>query len=135
MKIFRGRKTDTGCIVELDNEGYVPQLSLEKSLQVVDHSPTGFQWGYKGSGPTQLAAAILHEVTDDPETTRGYYQLFKSDHVSQWEDTFEINELEIKIWLSLVGAQIDPTATRINTARNGLKKRKVMTVKDRQIRA
>ena len=64
LKIFRGRKTDTGCIVELDNEGYTTQLSLEKSLQVVDHSPDGFQWGYTGSGPPQLAAAILNEVTE-----------------------------------------------------------------------
>ena len=51
MKVFRGRKTDTGCIVELDNEGYTTTLSLEESLQVVDHSPDGFQWGYTGTGP------------------------------------------------------------------------------------
>ena len=59
MKIFRGRKTVVGCIVELENDGYVTQLSLEKSLKVVDHSPDGFQWGYNGSGPAQLAAPFF----------------------------------------------------------------------------
>ena len=107
MKIFRGRKSDTGCVVELDNEGYLTNLSLEKSLQIVGHSPDGFQWGYSGSGPAQLAAAILYEITDDVELSRGYYELFKHDHVSQWEDIFEISEFEVRIWLSLVGAEIE----------------------------
>ena len=47
------------CVVGLADEGYTMQLSLEKSLKVVDHSSTGFQWGHQGSGPAQLAAAIL----------------------------------------------------------------------------
>ena len=109
MKIFRGRKTTDGCLVELDNEGYVTQLSLEKSLQVVDHSPDGFQWGYSGSGPAQLAAAILYEITDDPDLTRTYYQLFKFDHVAKWEGLiFEISEDEVRNWLQNVGAPIAP---------------------------
>ena len=102
MKIIRGRKSPDGCIVELDNESYITKLSLEKSLSIADHSPDGFQWGYNGSGPAQLAAAILYETTDDVDLSREYYQLFKFDHVSQWEDIFEI-----RIWLSLIGAKIE----------------------------
>ena len=89
MKIFKGRKTDTGCIVELDNQGYTTKLSLEKSLQVVDHSPDGFQWGYTGSGPAQLAAAILNEVTDDPELARAYGELQPLDTPT----TYPVNNL------------------------------------------
>ena len=92
------------CVVELTDDDYTTQLSLEKSLQVVDHSPDGFQWGYQGSGPSQLAAAILNEVTEDPEITREYYELFKHDHVSQWADDFEINEFQVRDWLRSVGA-------------------------------
>jgi len=33
-------------------------LNLEASLKVVNHSPTGFAWGYGGSGPAQLALAL-----------------------------------------------------------------------------
>ena len=50
MKIFRGTKSDTGCIVELDNEGYTTKLALDKSLKIADHSPDEFQWGYSCSG-------------------------------------------------------------------------------------
>ncbi len=30
-----------------------------ESQRVVNHSPDGFNWGYGGSGPAQLALAIL----------------------------------------------------------------------------
>ena len=59
MKIFRGKKQKVGgCAVQVENDGDIAQLSLEKSFEVVQHSPTGFQWGYGGSGPAQLATAI-----------------------------------------------------------------------------
>ncbi len=37
------------------------QLSLEESLKISDLSPTGFGWGYLGSGPSQLALAVCVE--------------------------------------------------------------------------
>ena len=92
------------CVIELTDESYTTQLSLEKSLKVVNHSPDGFQWGYPGSGPAQLAAAILNEITGDPELTREYYQFFKADHVSNWGNDFEINEFQVRDWLRSVGA-------------------------------
>ena len=104
MKIFKGKKTPDGCIVELVNESYITQLSPEKSLQIADHSPDGFQWGYLGSGPAQLAAAILYEITDDVELSREYYELFKHDHVSRWGVDFQINEFQVRDWLRSVGA-------------------------------
>ena len=30
------------------------RLSPDRSLDVVNHSPSGFEWGYAGSGPAQL---------------------------------------------------------------------------------
>ena len=103
----------------MEHTEIVTLIELAKSelqSKIADHSPDGFQWGYSGSGPAQLAAAILYEITDDVELSRGYYELFKHDHVSQWEDTFEISEFEIKIWLSLVGAKVEPP--RLELIRN-----------------
>lgn len=34
-------------------------VALDARLDLVNHSPTGFAWGYGGSGPAQLALAIL----------------------------------------------------------------------------
>ena len=42
-------------------------LDWRASLAVRSHSPTGPAWGYGGSGPAQLALAILLAVTD-PDT-------------------------------------------------------------------
>ena len=37
------------------------KLSLEESLKISKLSPTGFSWGYLGSGPSQLALAVCVE--------------------------------------------------------------------------
>jgi hypothetical protein len=34
-------------------------LPAKKSQEIINHSPDGFAWGYGGSGPAQLALALL----------------------------------------------------------------------------
>ena len=51
-------------------------LSPEISLKYRNHSPDGFAWGYGGSGPAQLALAILIE-TVGAEKALDHYQDFK----------------------------------------------------------
>jgi hypothetical protein len=53
-----------------------------RSLKVRYHSPDGFSWGFGGSGPAQLALAILLEVTDE-ETATANYQQFKWDVIAK----------------------------------------------------
>jgi len=48
-------------------------LSPKRSQKVWNHSPDGFNWGYGGSGPAQLALAIMLELTGKPDG----YQDFK----------------------------------------------------------
>lgn len=52
------------------------KLSPKHSQKIRNHSPTGFNWGYGGSGPAQLALAILllYWLPDNAET---FYQDFK----------------------------------------------------------
>ena len=40
-------------------EGEVRVGTLAPRFDLMNHSPTGFSWGYGGSGPSQLALAIL----------------------------------------------------------------------------
>lgn len=47
------------------------------SQRLVNHSPDGFAWGYGGSGPAQLALAILLEAGVDAATANGLHQAFK----------------------------------------------------------
>jgi len=52
------------------------QLLPDKSLKLRHHSPDGFNWGYGGSGPTQLSLAILLEILPE-EKALELYQEFK----------------------------------------------------------
>ena len=103
-KVFRGRKTENDRVVEIDQNGSVSLLPLGPSLKIAHHSPDGFNWGYDGSGSTQLAVGILYEVTGDVELAQGYYWLFKSDYVSRWGEHWEMSEGEVLEWLRTVGA-------------------------------
>lgn len=55
---------------------------LNPRLDLRRHSPTGFEWGYGGSGPAQLALAILADVTGDDEVALRLYMRFKFGVVS-----------------------------------------------------
>src|SRR3990170_1610297 len=68
------------------------------SLRVWCHSPSGFNWGYEGSGPAQLALAILMLATDK-ETAVRCHQEFKRQVISRLpQSDFEI-DIDVKHWL------------------------------------
>jgi hypothetical protein len=55
---------------------------LAVRLDLRNHSPDGFEWGYNGSGPTQLALAILaHEYGD--KVAQEYYLDFRRNVVAK----------------------------------------------------
>ena len=63
------------------------QLTPDRSLELTNHSPSGFEWGYTGSGPAQLALALLLDYTDDEEVALAEYMAFKTEVVSHLECT------------------------------------------------
>ena len=73
-------------------------LSPEPSREVNDYS-TDFNFSYGGSGPTQLALALLLDATGDPEEAQQHCADFVYDFVTQWKDTWQITDQEIKDWL------------------------------------
>ena len=60
-------------------------LDPRPSLAIRNHSPDGFEWGYRGSGPSQLALAILLDRTGDAGTALRLYQRFKDSFVALQE--------------------------------------------------
>jgi hypothetical protein len=58
-------------------------FSHEPSLKIRNHSPTGFSWGYGGSGPAQLALALLLEETQDAKLAEHFYMDFKWDVIAR----------------------------------------------------
>jgi Family of unknown function (DUF6166) len=52
--------------------------TLNPRYDLVNRSPTGFCWGYNGSGPAQLALAILCDYLKNDKEALLLYQDFKS---------------------------------------------------------
>jgi len=71
MKTYEGRRQGYAVIVTVDGRPLNPRLDL------YNHSPSGFEWGYGGSGPAQLALAILADHLADDEQALNLYQRFK----------------------------------------------------------
>jgi hypothetical protein len=73
----RGSTTSTEPIVMRDGD----RLSPRRSLALRNHSPDGFNWGYPGSGPAQLALGLLLDFLDgEPDAddrALHHYQDFK----------------------------------------------------------
>jgi hypothetical protein len=110
--MFRGERTplreQNKVIFSVDDGQTWANVPL--FLDEVNHSPTGFEWGYWGSGPAQLAYAILRVycsiVLKDPaeDIPRHYYQKFKQDFMGCIQsDEWEIYGEQIQHWLEKGG--------------------------------
>jgi hypothetical protein len=77
-------------------------LSPERSLGIRKHSPDGFNWGYGGSGPAQLALAVVLEVNNTYEG----YQDFKFNTIARltidkdFEIEFDLNFIRAKRFMA-----------------------------------
>jgi hypothetical protein len=103
LELFNDR---VGHIVEGDFRGDVvlsrrdgcPVVNIEQ-IRVL-HSPTGFEWGYCGSGPADLALNVLLRFTD-PATAERLHQPFKEKFVAPLpEDGGILRGLDIEEWLT-----------------------------------
>jgi len=59
------------------------ELTPQRSQNVWNHSPDGFNWGYGGSGPSQLALAVLLEITSSEKRALDMYQDFKRNVIAR----------------------------------------------------
>lgn len=110
--IYTGQVLPNGdCLVLRDGKVFSPGRSLE----VRNHSPCGFNWGYNGSGPAQLALALLLDASDARLLSERYYQRFKRDFVGGWSNLpggcWKITSLEIRDWLARVAFGGDEEVT------------------------
>ena len=65
--------------IRIDNELLTPA----HSRRIYNHSPDGFNWGHSGSGPAQLALALLLKYLPIDDAVQ-YYQAFKQTTVAWW---------------------------------------------------
>ena len=103
LKTYHGqRHGDVACEVWIEQRepSGVVRCSLPLHLGIRNHSPTGFQWGYSGSGPAQLALALLVDALGDVELAQQHYQDFKRQVVAGWADSWSITREQIVAFVS-----------------------------------
>ena len=107
-KVYTGRRGPEGCVVWVIDESGEPK-PLNPCWELRNHSPTGFEWGYGGSGPAQLALAILADHFDNDRAALNLYQRFKWACIAQIRGaSWSLSGEEIDNWLTqLSGKQED----------------------------
>lgn len=83
-------------------------LDPSVSQRVYNHSPDGFAWGYAGSGPSQLALALLLFFTGNSPWSEAHYQHLKFEIIAKWDKDANVKmpNKVITNWIKLRGGPL-----------------------------
>lgn len=112
-KWYSGRRTAAGQEVHVLDEAGFRELPLRLDLR--NHSPCGFNWGYGGSGPAQLSLALLADALGDDFLAQGLYQLYKAEVVckivaNEWHMALE----EVTAWFEQQDERVAELLDQLN---------------------
>jgi hypothetical protein len=116
-KIYRGKRLEDGLDVSVLVLDRRQRKRVRPLRHIPFHSPDGFAWGYYGSGPADLALAMLVDYLRERPPHTGWlagakfsrwtvdsrafahHQDFKREVVAQFGDAWELSGLHIDAWL------------------------------------
>jgi hypothetical protein len=113
---YRGRYAQHRAIVERLPDR--TRLAPAWSRTLVAHS-RAFEWGYAGSGPSQLGLAILLDYTRERRLALDHYQPFTRDVISELDGPWELSTGEIDTALRALGVTT-PHSAESRTAQERL---------------
>ena len=87
-----------GVILVLDPDTGEAQ-ELDPRLDLLNMSPTGFAWGYLGSGPAQTALAILADASNNDDLAFRHYQAFKEQVIVHQLGRWTLPDAFVQGWL------------------------------------
>lgn len=100
MKTYVGVREGNQTTITVNGEPLDPRLDIR------NHSPSGFEWGYLGSGPAQLALAILADHLGDDHEAQMLYQRFKEHAIAPIDDdAWSMDSSEIDRVLAEINAE------------------------------
>ena len=102
-KTYHGDRNGLGCSVRVTQswgEGGPVDYALPERPDLLNHSPGGLAWGYPGSGPAQLAMALLADLTGDGEYAVRHHQRLKRDVTARiLHDQWTIHGEDLTGWV------------------------------------
>jgi hypothetical protein len=79
------------------------EIPVSPRLDLENHSPTGLEYGYPGSGPAQLALAVLADYLRDDRRALDLHQEYKFDVIAKLDQNqprHTITTASLDEWLS-----------------------------------
>ena len=115
-KMYIGARTKLGVVVEVKIYDHKNKARRRNLRHIPCHSPDGFEMGYEGSGPADLALAILVDYFGERPPQDGYknlrfsqwtvkskawrlHQPFKRAFVAKFGDKWTLYGMQIQTWL------------------------------------
>jgi len=101
MKTYYGKRTvHTSDVRVIADGGTDTLLDIGPSLKVATYA-RGFEWGYCGRGPSQLATALLLGVTGNADLALKRHTDFMFEVVANLKDhAWQLTEEEIQRWVN-----------------------------------
>lgn len=97
-RTYTGKRDIDGAEVTVDGRPLNPRLDIHT------FTSRGFEWGYEGDGPSQLALAILAEHFTDDEQAKAECAAFMSRVVAYFSNEWEMTSADIDVALTNVRA-------------------------------
>lgn len=89
MKVYEGGRSLDGSTVTVDGRPLPPRHDL---LRI---SRTGFEWGFDGPAPAQLALALLADHLGDGEEALRLHRAFMSEVVARLDNAWRLTGADI----------------------------------------
>ena len=110
---YRGSRTGAGNVVEAKMPGGA-WFELDPRLDLGDHSHTGFEWGYPGIAPAQLALALAASRLPAP-VALAVYQELKHTLVAKLASSWQLDGACLDELLAQATHRRDRSASTVST--------------------
>ncbi|MEV8468850.1 DUF6166 domain-containing protein [Fluviibacterium sp. DFM31] len=89
MKTYLGDRTIDGVFVTVDGN------DLPDYAEVCKFTNAGFEWSYEGSAATQLAFALIYDVTGDAGLAKSLAQPFMRTVTANFGNDWEMTDSDV----------------------------------------
>ncbi|HKX08537.1 MAG TPA: DUF6166 domain-containing protein [Stellaceae bacterium] len=90
MKVYEGGRSLDGSMVTVDGKPLPPRHDLARL------SKTGFEWGFEGPAPAQLALALLADHLGDGAAAMRLHLAFMREVVAELDNAWRLTSVDIE---------------------------------------